>query len=366
MKIGARIAKIVLSLCLILGHVSAYARQDLVPGSRYTSGRAAALGDAYLPLGEDGASGLFYNPAGIAKIKKFQAEPMNLALYGNAGFANSFEATSAYKSTDLSEYKETLLKSNSYNGLGAQILPSFSTRGFAFGLLMSSQVGAQHDPTADTIRYKSTYQFIPAIGTGVSLARGIVRLGYSLQWVNKAEGDITVPTAQADGYDQNLPQGSGFSHTIGAALTFPTMYLPCFNLVARNVGNTNYGGGSLVPFSKTSPGGPAVEKMSLDGSFSLQPKIGNGVYTNLVAELRDMTNISKLSMLERAAFGAELSFRDAFYIRAGFGSAYPAAGIGFRQKDNEFSLTWYSEEIGGGLRGQRDSRFMFHYRIGAF
>jgi hypothetical protein len=355
--------------CLLLGHfvaaVPALARQDVVPGSRYTSARGAALGDAYLPLGEDGGAGLFYNPSVIGKVKKFEATPMDFSMYANSGFTDTFDATSFYKVTSLSEYKEKLAESQSFSGAGVSLLPSFATRGFAMGILLSSQVGARHDNQTDTIRYKSTYQFIPAIGTGVSLAHGIIRLGYSLQWVNKAEGDITVPAAQATGYDQNLPQGSGFSHTLAAALTFPTTYLPSFNLVARNVGNTSYGGGSLVPFAQNSPGGPPVETMSFDASFSIAPRLGSGVYVNLVVEDRDVLNTSKVILLQRMALGAELVFRDAFFVRAGLGSGYPCAGIGMKQKDSEFSITWYSEEIGTTER-QKDARFMFQYKISAF
>ena len=40
-----------------------------MPGARYLSARGAALGDAMLPWGDDGASGLFYNPASLGKIR---------------------------------------------------------------------------------------------------------------------------------------------------------------------------------------------------------------------------------------------------------------------------------------------------------
>src|SRR5256885_561612 len=81
-----------LALGWVLGEGSAHARQDLIPGSRYTSGRAAALGDAFLPLGEDGAAALFYNPAAIGKLKGPTIEPLNLSIYGDLGYFSSLNS----------------------------------------------------------------------------------------------------------------------------------------------------------------------------------------------------------------------------------------------------------------------------------
>ena len=124
----------------------------------------------------------------------------------------------------------------SFQAASAQLTPTFYGKGFALGLLMSNDIGATSD-AAGNVRYRSLYQFIPAAAFGVRLAGGIVRLGYSVQWVNEAAGDVSVPSGTELGYNQNLAQGSGFSHMVGAALTLPLTYLPQFDLVARNVGS---------------------------------------------------------------------------------------------------------------------------------
>src|SRR5690242_14671582 len=87
----------------------AYAREDLIPGSRYTSGRAAAMGDAYIPLADDVASGLFYNPANLAKVLKTQFEPFNASFYSNVG--NIPNIGNGTQVTSLSGNLSTLNKS---------------------------------------------------------------------------------------------------------------------------------------------------------------------------------------------------------------------------------------------------------------
>lgn len=346
------------------------ARDDLVPGARFTEGRAAALGDAFLPLGEDGAAALFYNPAVLGKIQKPQLEGLNLQFYGNTDYLGLLSLTSFnfYKAASLESFLTTLQANPGVNsGVGAAILPNFSTKGFAAGVLLQSSLHGQVN-TDGTVRYRSQYQLIPTVATGVRLAGGIVRLGYSLQWVNQASGsnDEVSATSSPLGFNQNLAQGSAFSHNLGFALTLPFSYLPQFNLVARNLLGTHYTAGTLLALTPTSSGLPADEPMTLDASISIQPKIGQGGYFNLVFEDRDATNVSGVSFLGRMAIGTEFSFRDIFFLRAGWGSGYPDLGIGFRRQKGEFSFSWYSEEMGTGYQQSRDLRYMLHYQVRTF
>ncbi len=349
-----------------LQSTSAFARQDVVPGSRYTSARAAALGDAFLPIGDDGAAALFYNPAVMGKLRGVKLEPMNISLMGNSGFASGLGLNS-FKITSLSSNLSNLQSSPGvFQGVGATILPTYYTRFFSVGLLAQEEFVASYT-TSGNVRYKSNYQLIPALATGVRLAGGIVRLGYSIQWVNKAEGDVTVPTdTDPLGYNQSIAQGSGFSHTVGGSLTLPITYLPQFNVVVRNALNTVYMDTMLYKFTTTSSGTPATELMTFDGSLSIQPKIGSGVYSNLILQYRDFTNRSGVSLFGRLCAGAEISFRDVFFLRGGWGSGYPSAGIGLRRRQGEFSFTWYSEEIGSSYLEQRDPRYLLQYQVRAF
>jgi hypothetical protein len=357
--------------CLLPGQAlttpwTAWAREDLVPGSRYTSARSAAMGDAFLPLADDGPSSLFYNPAGIGRIKGTRVEPLNVALHVNSGYASSL-STDFFKFPSLSGYLERLqANTGTPIGAGAAVAPSFATRGFVFGVLLQSHLRAE--AAADgTITYRSRYQLIPSAGVGVRLAGGIVRMGYSLQWVNQTVG--RVQTAQTDpslGWNQALSQGSGFSHNVGFAMTLPLTYLPALNAVVRNFLNTRYSTFSLLPMGQNTTGAPAYDPMTIDASASIQPKLGAGAYVNIVLSMRDLTNESNLSYFKRGAFGLEFSFRDVIFLRGGWGSGYPNAGLGLRRKKGEFSLAWTSEEVGTSSQPEQDTRFLLQYQVRAF
>jgi hypothetical protein len=359
---------ILLLICLLSGQFGrrAYAREDLVPGSPYTSGQGAAMGDAVLPLANDGASALFYNPAGLARIRTTSFEPFNLNVYGNSGYFGNLTSEST-KVTSLSSSAGNLQNHpGTMMGTGASFAPTFYTHGFAFGVLLQSQIGAVANPDG-SLHSRSLYQLIPTAGYGMSFGGGVVRIGYSLQWINQASGDITVPGGTTNlGYNQNLAQGSAISNNVGFAFTLPVVYLPALNVVARNIGGAHFNSSSIYKFSPDPTGAPPTDPMTLDTSLSFVTKLERGSEVNWVLEYRDVTNQSGMSAAGRAAAGMEYSFDSHFFLRAGWGSGYPAAGIGYKDKKGEISLSWYSEELGTGYHDLRDARYSLGYSVRAF
>jgi len=350
---------------MFLFSLSLEARMDSVPGSRYTAVRAAGLADAFLPLVDDGGEALFYNPALIGHLKRTHLELFNLQILGNSNFLNDLNLSS-YKVVKLESFKSELQENTGKNlGAGISLFPNFFFRGFAAGVFLQSRVIAKH--SGDEIEYRSLYEVIPAVGGAIRLARGIVKLGYSLHWVNQAYGQATVSQDSSSlGYENGIYKGSGMSHNFGFSLTLPYNHLPAFNLVARNIGGVSYTTSSLVPFGENTAGAPPDEESSFDASFSFQSKIGKGGYYNFVLQARDLTNRSNMPWGVRAAFGFEVSFRDNLFFRVGYGSGYPSAGIALRRKKSEFSLSWYSEELGTAIDRNRNINILLQYQLRVF
>ena len=349
-----------------MGAVSVHANENLVPGSPYDSARANALGGASLPLADDGPSALYDNPAGFGKIKASHADFDETIYLNQSSLVNG--GTNIYQITSLPTYATTLQSTpNSFQGFGGQIVPSYSTRGFGIGLLINDEMGASADASGN-IHYRSLYQLIPAVGGAIRMADGLVRLGCSLQWVNQASGVVdTTSSAAILGYNQKLQKGSGIDSTVGVAFTLPYQYLPSFNLVGRNLFTTYGGNALLIPAPVNNPIGPLLgSPPSFDTSFSIQPKIASGVVANLIAEYRDMTNRSGVPFIGRLALGAEIAVRDSFFLRLGFGTGYPSAGVGVKTKRGEISFTWYSAEIGTTYLDVRDIRYAFQYQLRVF
>jgi hypothetical protein len=349
---------------------TAYAREDIVPGSFYTSGQDAAMGGAAAPLASDAASALFDDPAAIAKLKGVQAEPLNLTLYSDPGLLSQMGSTPSdlYHVTSLSSMVPSLQKNpGEMAGAGGAILPNFFFKGIAFGVLAQSQLAAVANPNG-TITYRSLYQLIPTVGTGIKLASGIVRIGYSLQWVNQASGTVSNanPNGTPLGYNQQLQQGSFFSHNIAMDLTLPYRYLPQLSIIGRNLFNTGFHGSSLYSFTPSSTGTPLEDPATVDVGLSYIDKLGGGNSFKFSAVDRDATNRSGITILGRMALGGELSLGDVLLLRAGWGSGYPTAGVGFKVSTSEVSFAWTSEEVGTGYHDDRDQRYMIQVQIQAF
>lgn len=320
------------------------------------------MGDALLPLADSGPTGLFYNPAGLAKIQKPTFEPINLETGFNSGFIRTMSTSNFYNAPSLSGYADTL-RSNPGTLVGTHgaFFPSFSMRGFSIGVL--GQGSVRGESKANRLYYSSKYQLIPAVGFGFSLAHGIVRVGYSFQWVSQASGDANTTASTGAGYDRGLKEGSALSHNLGLALTFPVAYVPSFTVVARNVGGARYNAGKIVALSHDSTGSPADEMISADAGFSISPKVGAHSTFNFAMVARDISNRSKISWMARLAAGMELEIHRKIYLRAGYGSGYPSAGVGVRTERGELNLAWFSDETTHSLHGKRDMRFMLQYQM---
>jgi hypothetical protein len=366
---GLRISVAVALLAALFAFEDAEARDDIVPGSRYMPAQAQALGDAFLPMADDPASALFFNPAGLGLIHGPRGEILNLQLYGDKGYFSGIDLSHPdfYNVSNLSSFQSALQRSpGAWQGAGYTLVPAFYFGGFAFGVLVQEQVRAKYNSNG-TYDYQSNYQLIPAAGGALRLAEGIVRVGYSLQWVNQASGDVTGATASAaSGYNQNLNKGSALSHTLGLAITLPYQHLPELNVVGRNLFTARFNGGGIMPFAKGSNGLPANEPTSFDVSLSFMEKIGKGAEFAWIFEDRDALATSGVSILGRMAVGLEFDFRHAFFLRGGWGSGYPDAGLGFRRKKSELSLTWSTVEIGNGYHDQSDTRYVLQYQVRAF
>jgi hypothetical protein len=350
------------------GLASAGARNS-IPGSRYLSARAAAMADAFLPLADDGASALFVNPAALSSLKNLGGEVLNITFEANNDYVSGFAPLDFYKVSSLPSYAPTL-SSGGYPGVGYSLLPNFYARGFAFGALLQTRISAKNE--GGQVSYRSSYRFIPAIGTGVRLANGIFRIGYSFQFVSKAEGEVTnIPVSSSPlGYNQQISQGSAISHNIGVNITLPVTYLPVLSAVARNVGGMKFQSSSLIPFARNSTGVPADEEMTVDLGLGLSPRVGTGDSLNFAFQLKDATATSGFKFMDRFSFGTDYSIRGSYSLRLGYGLGTGLdginAGLGFKGKKGDFGLAWYREELGTPSAPDRERRWLMHYQLRIF
>ena len=339
---------------------------DIIPGARYPSARGMALGQSMLANGDTTQEAIFYNPANLGRVGGFHIEPFNFSFQENTHLMKGLGLDSA-KFTDLAKYKQNLLDDpNSLKGGSISFFPNFSFGGFAAGALYQSRVSGEADNVGN-IHYRSLYQLIPTAGYGLRLASGVLKVGYVVQYVSQSSGDRTVPSSTVPlGYNQSIQQGAGLSHNLGMNLTLPYVYQPSFQLVARNIAGLHFTGKPLAKFAQNPSGTPDAEKMSVDLGAAYLWHWGSGIELRNSFTYRDFTNSSSTSRLLHLATGFDFGFNEKIFLRFGFASAYPDIGFGLRVGRGRFDLAWYSEEIGGGLRHERDTRYGVQFLIPAF
>ncbi len=330
------------------------------PGIRYVSPYSQSLGGVTLPLSNETGNSLFNNPAGLARNTKFRAEYLNLQFDLNSVVAG--DITPAAKMFNLGSLTEVLNSDINalYSGAMGN-LTAVSWGGFAVGLLLQDRVRAYSDGT--NVHYETTSMAVPALGYGFSLARGVVRLGYSLQLVNLATGTTQSVSDSSAGFLSGLSEGKGLAHTASVNFAFPFTYLPTLSLAARNIGGVTYAGGSLLPRAKTPTGAPPTEEMTVDAAFGMMVRLSGQVKSNWYLQYKDINNRVSVPFLEKLNFGLDISLSPAVSIRAGMSGDQFSAGLGYRSESSEINLAWYKDPTPFKDIAYYDTRFALQYKI---
>ena len=217
---------VITTLChLNLGFIfEANARQYDYTQVRYVNTGSESMAGVVLPNSEEAGNALMNNPASLARVSGYRSEPLNLNFVANNHLvSNAFNTLG--NTFSLGGLSSTLnSNSNTEFGLGISNMSAFCWNGFAVGVLLQEFSSATSDGT--NVNYHVVSQLIPAVGYGFGLARNVIRVGYSLQYVNQTSGDASSVSDSSAGFLKGLQKGNGFSHNVSVNFALPFTYLP--------------------------------------------------------------------------------------------------------------------------------------------
>ena len=341
----------------------AFARQYYYPQVHYVSSVSESMSGVVLPLSDEVGNALMNNPAALARYSGYRAEPLNLNfVVNNHLVSNSF--TSLSKTFSLGGLSSTMNSNpNTEFGLGMSNLTAFSWGGFGLGVLLQEFSSATSDGT--NAKYHVVSQLIPTFGYGFGMARNIIRVGYSLQYVNQTSGDAITASNSSASFLSGVQKGSGFSHNVSVNFAFPFMYLPTFSVIARNIGGLHFASGGILPRGSNITGAPGTEDTSLDASFDFLVRISGTVKTHWYFEYKDLTKHSAIpTMFEKLSTGMDLAFSPNFSLRGGMtGIAEFSAGLSYRSERSEIALAYYNEKSPFSSTTTWDTRYALQYRV---
>ena len=323
------------------------------------SGRALAMGNAYIAKVDDSAAA-FYNPAGLGTVRYGHLHLSNFHMETNKGWLDlstggSFTSGfgNFFKGFSLEGQRELLLKNrNTTTHTRFGLMPNFTTRYFTFGYLVAQRTKARlHVDFGDDFEYAKRRDHGPYAGMNISLFGGILKFGASAILLQRKEiKGVQDENLSANFEDGDHKKGAAVIATVGTRLTLPLSGLPTFAAVLRNAGSQK--------FSKRAAGAPDKIRQTVDVGFSLTPQIGKVVRMHLEINYKDLSDKYGVATKRRLMGGMEIDIARTFFFRLGVGDAFGSAGIGVRSRRLEFDLTTYAiDNAPAALRGYEDRRF---------
>ena len=340
-----------------------YAHTYSYPQVRYVSSVSESMSGVILPMGDEVGNAIMNNPAALAKYAGYRSEPLNLNFIANSGIVSNLTSTlgNTFSLGGLSSSLNS--NANSEFGLGFSNMTAFSWNGFGLGILLQEHSRATSDGT--NVNYYVVSQLIPSVGYGFGMARNLIRVGYSLQFVNQTSGPASGVSDSSAKFLSGLQKGTGLSHNVSLNFAFPVTYLPTFSFIARNLGGLHFTSGGILPRGSNITGVPSSEQMTVDAAFDFMVRISGNFKSHWYFEYKDFTKKSNFSTsFERLSTGLDLSVSPNVSFRGGMtGIAEFSTGISYRSDHSEIALAYYKEKTPFSTTPSWDSKFALQYKI---
>ncbi len=358
----------ILSLASLLPEVS-LAREN----QRWTHYglRPLGMGNAYVAVADD-FNAIFYNPAGLARLKTWDMEFLNPYFVGSSNISGLVsDAQDNLKSGSTNDTLDLIDKHTGENfGVGFGLTPHFILPGFGVGLGLQASAEAvfHRDVTVDLdtgIRAvlpiafaKSFLQDRLSIGAAIKLrGRAGVDQNFSMDDIeafsSSSKSSSTPSNADAEGKELKdyVKAGTGYGVDFGLLFTPTKVMEPTLGISVTDLGGTSY---SAYDVAGSSLGAPDLQLPSVNVGMSFKPWRGEWSY---VMAAVDMHSINQpFSYSKKFNLGVEGGLGNILKIQTGLYQGYPTAGLQFDIGLFNLRILTYAEELGTSAGYKADRR----------
>ncbi len=352
-----------------------------VPGPRYLSGRALGMGEAFVALSDD-YNGIYYNPAGLARLNTPLDAGMSLKFdmgdfFGVAGDALNIagEHSDSFSGMDAMAEDATLVDD----------MMIFDRKPMGFGSAPEMHFAARStDPDLPlgigaAWFLGSSGQFMLDKGIYMPSAAARVRTDVAL----KVAGAIDVLPGLSIGFSPTLATYSTFDQSLGIQ-EYQTagdsldaqidrekqkIYEPGFGLgytagVLYDIVPTELRVGAVMYNLFLTLDGdkvPATYSVGLAYLPAVLRKQGMLRYVNFALDIQDV--LADRPFLTKVNMGAEMNLSLA-QVRGGFKGGYPAYGLMLNLLFFQMEFTTWADEAGLYVGQLEDRHYLFGVRLG--
>jgi len=328
------------------------------------------MGGTMIGITSDETS-LYRNPANLGSVRRYFGTFFDPEFEGQANFTDIVKSGSLTKSVEVEHMAgELRSRPDLFFHSRVQFTPSFTTKNFGVGFLYRNELNAITNSATATVSAGTTMDTFyqndmgVVVGSNLSLFGGVVKIGASAKAINRIE--VVSGTLATSGSTFALSsiaaEGSAISYDAAVIVQVPVAWVPTFSVVARDIGDTRFNARNGVRVKAVSQ--PTTVKQSVDAAISLFPIHGNKVRSTWTVEFRDITD-SRLekNSKKRLHVGAEINFRDAFFLRLGANQGYFTGGIEIASEKMAWQISSYGEEIGTEANPKEDRRYTTRFLI---
>ena len=318
----------------------------------YKGVRPMGMGGAFVAVSDD-ANALFYNPAGLARIKNARGSILPLEV---EVAKNTVDIYRDALDVDFDDEHETADFLRDYVGemshLGISLFPNYSMLRFAFGLVGTARTDLEvRDLQYPKVDAHAINDFGGGFGYAQPLFDDALSIGANLKYIrrqslNKEYTVLDITTGDfSDKVRDDLVDGSGFLADVGVMVALDRVGLENVRIgvsVNNLIGNDL---GDAEDLDDHVDAGFAVDRQLwfTKATFAVD-------YVDIFSQIDADDDFAK-----RIRLGVELKFPKVLSLRAGIYQGYFTSGVSLDGRVVQLDFLTYAEEI-GSYAGQRDDR----------
>ncbi len=348
--------------------------------------RPLAMGNAFVAVADD-YNAIFYNPAGLARLKEWDGELLNPHIEMSENTMKAIKdvrelmSGSAGDTDSVLDFLDKNTGTTHHFALGLTPHLIFKNFGFGIGFEVSSSMVAHREISTDLefgpkiiMPFSFAMNFLQdrlSVGTSVKfVARGGVNREFSIEDIsafsksnNKEEDSTTTPTADED--EQKLEDfvegGTGVGVDFGMLFTPIKTMSPTLGISITDFGGTPYqkydvGGEAL--------GAPKARLPSVNTGLSLMPWEKNNMFLRTSVDAHAINQPAHYS--KKFNLGAEWGYGKIIKVQSGLHQGEFSGGFEFDVFLFSCRFVTYTEQL-GTIAGQddklRDRRYALQLKL---